>query len=157
MVKPSESGKKKSPSSLKRSKARKEAFIMKKSSSNGKPLERCESELTIYKCDDCELSFRTATGLKIHVGRKHKRETLRELFQLDPSTDSGSDEEMREERLAVVEEEEVLMEEEVEKEELVVAGSDTRLCLQLRSIVKNDEMARIRGILANLRGLSDDN
>ena len=94
-----------------------------------------------------------------------KRKGMEELrgydseYPLDPSTgpDSGSDEETRDERPMIVEEEEVLMEEEVEKEELVVAGSDTRLCLQLRSIVKNDEMARIRGILANLRGLSDDN
>ena len=71
--------KRKSPSTLKRNSKRREDFLAKKSTSesssvvtglesNQLPLKPCEA----FQCDQCDVSFKTVKGLKIHKGKAHK-------------------------------------------------------------------------------------
>ena len=83
--------KRKSPSTLKRNAKRREDFLAKKSTSesssvvtglesNHLPLNPGEA----FQCDQCDASFKTVKGLKIHTGKAHKEasspEKLRESF-----------------------------------------------------------------------------
>merc|ERR1712129_463153 len=76
--------KKKSPSQIRRNLKRREDFLKKKSS---KPEENPENPETNpekdkdagarNKCNLCEKRFESDAGLKIHIGKNHKKETLR--------------------------------------------------------------------------------
>ena len=71
--------KRKSPSTLRRNLKRKEEFTRKKCSETMR--EPSEEETSLqeksFKCDQCEQTFSTEQGLKIHTGKTHKREALR--------------------------------------------------------------------------------
>ena len=88
---PSKIPKRKSPSTIKRNAKRREEFLSKKSTSrsssvatglesNQLPLKPCEA----FQCDQCDASFKTVNGLKIHKGKTHKEtsspEKLRKSF-----------------------------------------------------------------------------
>ena len=67
---------KKSPSTLKRNAKRRQEFLMKKSNtvladkeSNQEPVK----ENSEFKCDHCDIGFKTRNGLKIHTGKTHKQ------------------------------------------------------------------------------------
>ena len=68
--------KKLSPSAIRRNFRRKEAFLKKKAETgknNGTQLEvEIPVQVTYYKCDQCEQTFKTENGMKIHVGKTHK-------------------------------------------------------------------------------------
>ena len=70
----------KSPSTLRRNLKRKEDFLKKKSSEATK--ETSEEEVPIQKksfeCDQYDQVFNSERGLKIHTGKTHKVEILRE-------------------------------------------------------------------------------
>ena len=76
--------KKKSPSQIRRNLKRREDFLKKKSS---KPEESPKNPETNpekdkdararNKCNLCEKRFESDAGLKIHIGKNHKKETLR--------------------------------------------------------------------------------
>jgi len=83
--------KRKSPSTLKRNAKRREDFLAKKSTSqssavvtdlesNQQPMKPCEA----FECDQCDSSFKTVNGLKIHKGKSHKEvsspEKMRKSF-----------------------------------------------------------------------------
>ena len=76
--------KKKSPSTVRRNARRRAAFLDKKlvpSSSERKssakettPEKEAETEnKNVFKCDQCDHDFKTKNGLKIHVGKAHKK------------------------------------------------------------------------------------
>ena len=56
--------KKKTPSSLRRDAKRREEFLRKKLSA---PTEKT------FKCDHCDNNFKPENGLKIHIGKSHKK------------------------------------------------------------------------------------
>ena len=56
--------KKKTPSSLRRDAKRREEFLRKKLSA---PTEKT------FKCDHCDNNFKSENGLKIHIGKSHKK------------------------------------------------------------------------------------
>ena len=68
--------KKLSPSALKRNQKRKEIFLKKKSDSERTEEQQLEETpkvvKSLSKCDQCERTFNTESGLKIHVGKAHK-------------------------------------------------------------------------------------
>ena len=68
--------KKLSPSALKRNQKRKEIFLKKKSDSERTEKQQLEETpevvKSLSKCDQCERTFNTESGLKIHVGKAHK-------------------------------------------------------------------------------------
>ena len=69
--------KKLSLSALKRNQNRKEAFLKKKSDSNESDEQHLEEtpkddEENTFKCNQCENSFNSDKGLKIHIGKAHK-------------------------------------------------------------------------------------
>ena len=74
--------KRKSPSTLKRNAKRREDFLAKKSTSESNQLPLNPGEA--FQCDQCDASFKTVKGLKIHTGKAHKEasspEKLRESF-----------------------------------------------------------------------------
>ena len=79
--------KRKSPSTLKRNAKRREDFLAKKSTSESSvvtALESNQKECEAFQCDQCNSSFKTVNGLKIHKGKSHKKasspEKLREAF-----------------------------------------------------------------------------
>ena len=91
--------KKKSPSTLKRNLKRKEEFLKKKGSetkdaTEKEPLPQNNS----FDCDQCDQVFRTEKGLKIHTGKTHKVEILRESRQASPLKPSPAKEPPREEQ-----------------------------------------------------------
>ena len=65
-----------SPSALKRNQKRKEIFLKKKSDSERTEEQQLEETpkvvKSLSKCDQCERTFNTESGLKIHVGKAHK-------------------------------------------------------------------------------------
>ena len=97
--------KRSSPSTQKRNAKRREEFIAKKSEaasitgleSNQKPMK----PLTAFKCNQCESSFKTENGLKIHTGKSHKEaaspEKLRKSFSQSSLTSLPLDLSSREE------------------------------------------------------------
>ena len=79
--------KRKSPSTLKRNAKRREEFLSKKSipvSSAATGLESNQKQCEAFQCDQCNSSFKTVNGLKIHKGKSHKEafspEKLRQSF-----------------------------------------------------------------------------
>ena len=67
--------KRKSPSTLKRNAKRREEFLVKKSTSASSVLTGLESnqkQCETFQCDQCNSSFKTVNGLKIHKGKSHK-------------------------------------------------------------------------------------
>ena len=68
--------KKPSPSRLRRNQKRKEEFLKRKS----------EISTETFKCDQCGNIFNTNNGLKIHVGKTHKKvEVIRSVLSEAPS------------------------------------------------------------------------
>ena len=64
-----------SPSALWRNQKRKEAFLKRKAESNESEqlVEESPKPADItFKCDQCENTFGSENGLKIHIGRTHK-------------------------------------------------------------------------------------
>ena len=84
--------KRKSPSTLKRNAKRREEFLTKKSTSASpvSGLESNQKQCEAYQCDQCNSSFKTVNGLKIHKGKSHKEafspEKLRKSFSQPPLT-----------------------------------------------------------------------
>ena len=88
--------KRKSPSTLKRNAKRREEFLAKKSTSKSSVLSGLESnqkQCEAFQCDQCNSSFKTVNGLKIHKGKSHKShkeafspEKLRKSFSQPPLT-----------------------------------------------------------------------
>ena len=85
--------KRKSPSTLKRNAKRREEFLDKKSTSASSVLTGLESnqkQCETFQCDQCNSSFKTVNGLKIHKGKSHKEafspEKLRKSFSQPPLT-----------------------------------------------------------------------
>ena len=85
--------KRKSPSTLKRNAKRREEFLAKKSTSASSVLTGLESnqkQCETFQCDQCNSSFKTVNGLKIHKGKSHKEafspEKLRKSFSQPPLT-----------------------------------------------------------------------
>ena len=79
--------KRKSPSTLKRNANRREEFLAKKSTSESSlvtALESNQKHCEAFQCDQCNSSFKTMNGLKIHKGKSHKEasspDKLRESF-----------------------------------------------------------------------------
>ena len=66
--------KRKSPSTLKRNAKRREEFLTKKSTSASpvSGLESNQKQCEAFQCDQCNSSFKTVNGLKIHKGKSHK-------------------------------------------------------------------------------------
>ena len=68
--------KKDSPSNRRRNQRRKEEFLKRKSGVSSEEAEIVVKEtpehLKTFKCDQCEMSFNTENGLKIHKGKTHK-------------------------------------------------------------------------------------
>jgi hypothetical protein len=68
--------KKLSPSAMRRNARRKEAFLKRKSEALKKSDNNLEvetsSQVEIFLCDQCDQSFKTKNGLRIHVGKSHK-------------------------------------------------------------------------------------
>ena len=89
--------KRKSPSTMKRNAKRREDFLSKKSTlesssvvtgleSNQQPLKPCEA----FQCDQCDASFKTVNGLKIHKGKTHKEASSPEKMRKSCSQSSLS-------------------------------------------------------------------
>ena len=85
--------KRKSPSTLKRNAKRREEFLVKKSTSESSVLTGLESnqnQCEAFQCDQCNSSFKTVNGLKIHKGKSHKEafspEKLRKSISKPPLT-----------------------------------------------------------------------
>ena len=89
--------KRKSPSTIKRNAKRREDFLSKKSTlesssvvtgleSNQQPLKPCEA----FQCDQCDASFKTVNGLKIHKGKTHKETSSPEKMRKSCSQSSLS-------------------------------------------------------------------
>ena len=76
--------KKLSPSTLRRNQRRKQEFQKQKSES-ACDLDITSQAMNTFKCDQCENSFKTDNGLKIHIGKAHK--VLKPL----PSPEIGRD------------------------------------------------------------------
>ena len=76
--------KKLSPSQVRRNQRRKEEFLRRKSETNSLVTETPESDTEVvektaeqvikFKCDQCGKSCKSENGLKIHVGKAHKKE-----------------------------------------------------------------------------------
>ena len=68
--------KKNSPSNRRRNQRRKEEFLKRKSGVSSEQaeivVEKTPEHLKTFKCDQCEMSFNTKNGLKIHKGKSHK-------------------------------------------------------------------------------------
>ena len=90
--------KKKSPSTLKRNLKRKEEFQKKKCSENTKESSEKEAppQKKSFDCDQCDQIFSSEKGLKIHIGKTHKVEILRENHQATSLKASPSKEPIRE-------------------------------------------------------------
>ena len=77
--------KKKTPSALRRNARRRAEFLKKKleQASDALQSEHVSGEETVeqivvekaFKCDQCENSFKSENGLKIHAGKSHKKVT----------------------------------------------------------------------------------
>ena len=75
--------KRKSPSTLKRNAKRREEFLVKKSTSEPSVLTGLESnqnQCEAFQCGQCNSSFKTVNGLKIHKGKSHKEAFSPEVF-----------------------------------------------------------------------------
>ena len=89
--------KRSSPSTLKRNAKRREEFIAKKSESEAASLTGLESnqklmkQLQAFKCNQCESSFKTENGLKIHTGKSHKEANSPEKLRKSISQSSLTD------------------------------------------------------------------
>ena len=75
--------KKLSPSTVRRNLRRKEEYQKRKSeekqeSETSTDLAASSQKETTFKCDQCDKIFETKNGLKIHIGRCHKTEILRD-------------------------------------------------------------------------------
>ena len=78
ILEPRKVRKKLSPSALRRNQKRKEIFLKNKSNlSDEQQLEESIKVVdTQSKCDQCERTFQSESGLKIHVGKAHKDSNL---------------------------------------------------------------------------------
>ena len=88
---PSGSQRRKSPSTLRRNAKRREEFLAKKStleSSVITGLESSRKQREAYQCDQCDSSFKTVNGLKIHVGKSHKEASSPEKLRKSHSQPS---------------------------------------------------------------------
>jgi len=71
--------KKKTPSTLRRNARRRAEFVKNKleaSTSDALQSEEAVEKVVVekaFKCDQCESSFKSENGLKIHAGRSHKK------------------------------------------------------------------------------------
>ena len=68
--------KKKSPSTMRRNARRREEFLNKKSPSEAAVATGLETNQKLddsFLCDQCESTFKTESGLKIHKGKTHKK------------------------------------------------------------------------------------
>ena len=90
---PTRMQKRKSPSTLKRNAKRREEFLAKKPAKESSVLTGLESnqnQCEAFQCDQCNSSFKTVNGLKIHKGKSHKEafspEKLRKSFSQPPLT-----------------------------------------------------------------------
>ena len=86
---PTRMQKRKSPSTLKRNAKRREEFLASESSVlTG--FESNQNQCEAFQCDQCNSSFKTVNGLKIHKGKSHKEafspEKLRKSFSQPPLT-----------------------------------------------------------------------
>ena len=80
---PQKKKKKTTPSALRRNARRREEFLRKKLASSAKESHQGISEEeaetadleNIFKCDQCRNTFKSENGLKIHVGKSHKKVT----------------------------------------------------------------------------------
>ena len=84
ILEPRKVRKKLSPSALRRNQKRKEIFLKNKSNlSDEQQLEESIKVVdTQSKCDQCERTFQSESGLKIHVGRAHKDSNLTHIETL---------------------------------------------------------------------------
>ena len=83
--------KRKSPSTLKRNAKRREEFLFKKSTSESSVLTGLESnqkQCEAFQCDQCNSSFKTVNGLKIHKGKSHKEASSPEKLRKSHSQPS---------------------------------------------------------------------
>ena len=88
---PSGSQRRKSPSTLRRNAKRREEFLAKKSTLESSVITGLESnrkQCEAYQCDQCDSSFKTVNGLKIHVGKSHKEASSPEKLRKSHSQPS---------------------------------------------------------------------
>ena len=88
---PSGTQRRKSPSTLRRNAKRREEFLAKKStleSSVITGLESSRKQCEAYQCDQCDSSFKTMNGLKIHKGKSHKEASSPEKLRKSHSQPS---------------------------------------------------------------------
>ena len=83
----------KSPSTLRRNAKRRKEFLLKKSNSETASESGLESNQTTehpkdFQCDQCDLSFKTEKGLKIHKGKSHKEASSPEKVRTSLSQSS---------------------------------------------------------------------
>ena len=89
---PASRGKKRSsPSTLRRNAKRREEFLKKKTSSEAATatgMETNQKQDKAFQCDQCDATFKTENGLKIHIGKSHK-EALSSEKMRKPSSQSS--------------------------------------------------------------------
>ena len=88
---PSGSQRRKSPSTLRRNAKRREEFLAKKSTLESSVITGLDSnrkQCEAYQCDQCDSSFKTVNGLKIHVGKSHKEASSPEKLRKSHSQPS---------------------------------------------------------------------
>ena len=87
----SRSKKRSSPSTLKRNAKRQEEFLKKKTSSEAVTstgMETNQKKDKAFQCDQCDATFKTENGLKIHIGKSHKEALSPEKIR-KPSSQSS--------------------------------------------------------------------
>ena len=85
---PSGTQRRKSPSTLRRNAKRREEFLAKKSTLESSGLESNRKQCEAYQCDQCDSSFKTVNGLKIHKGKSHKEASSPEKLRKSHSQPS---------------------------------------------------------------------
>ena len=85
---PSGTQRRKSPSTLRRNAKRREEFFAKKSTLESSGLESNRKQCEVYQCDQCDSSFKTVNGLKIHKGKSHKEASSPEKLRKSHSQPS---------------------------------------------------------------------
>jgi len=105
--------KKTSPSTLRRNERRRKEFLQKKTEASAATSETTESdpekdkekevnkEVRVAKgheCNQCEKKFESESGLKIHMGKTHKKENLRSTSETSTLKKSPVKETLREEQ-----------------------------------------------------------
>ena len=85
---PSGTKRRKSPSTLRRNAKRREEFLAKKSTLESSGLKSNRKKCEAYQCDQCDSSFKTVNGLKIHKGKSHKEASSPEKLRKSHSQPS---------------------------------------------------------------------